>query len=152
MGAVLCRPDIVDVYVDLAVEYNLPILFFKQLPLGIEQEYPALASRFQKSISKLSSKELPLLDRLLQFYGGENAEKRKQLYLEEIAKIGPGVTQLIIHCGQDNEELRAITDSAKRRDQDRVLFTDPAMRDFLKAQKIELITWKQFRSLPSNQP
>jgi predicted glycoside hydrolase/deacetylase ChbG (UPF0249 family) len=50
MGAVLCRPDIVDVYVDLAVEYNLPILFFKQLPLGIEQEYPALASRFQKSI------------------------------------------------------------------------------------------------------
>ena len=76
MGAVLCRPDIVDVYVDLAVEYNLPILFFKQLPLGIEQEYPALASRFQKSISKLSSKELPLLDRLLQFYGGETAEKR----------------------------------------------------------------------------
>lgn len=152
MGAVLCRPDIVDVYVDLAVEYNLPILFFKQLPLGIEQEYPALASRFQKSISKLSNIELPLLDRLLQFYGGENAEKRKQRYLEEIAKIGPGVTQLIIHCGQDNEELRAITDSAKRRDQDRVLFTDPAMRDFLKAQKIELITWRQFRSLPFNQP
>lgn len=144
MGAVLCRPDIVDVYVNLAVEYNLPILFFSRLPPEIEKEYNALASQFQKSIAKLSEKKLPLLDSLLQFYGGNNPEKRKQLYLDEIAKIGPGVTQLIIHCGQDNEELRAITDSAKRRDQDRVLFTDPAMKEFLKAQKIQLMTWKQF--------
>ncbi len=152
MGAVLCRPDIDDVYVDLAVEYNLPILFFKQLPEGIEKEYPALASQFQKSISKLTGKELPLLDTLLQFYGGNHPEKRKQLYLEEIAKIRPGVTQLIIHCGEDNEELRAITDSAKRRDQDRILFTDAAMKEYLKSQKIELISWKQFRDSVSKQP
>ena len=113
----------------------------------MEKEYPALADRFQKSISKLTERKLPLLDNLLQFYGGNNLEQRKQHYYDELAKIAPGVTQLIIHCGHDNEELRAITDSSPRRNQDRVIFTDPAMRDFLNNQKIKLVSWKQFRNL-----
>ncbi len=147
MGTVLCRPDLVDVYVDLGMEYGLPILFFKQLPPGIEKDYSALAAQFHKSVSKLRERKLPLLDNLLQFYGGNIPDKRKQLYFDELAKIGPGVTQLIIHCGHDNEELRAITDSSTRRNQDRVIFTDPVMRDFLTEQKINLISWKQFHKL-----
>ena len=115
----------------------------------MEKEYPALADRFQKSILKLSERKLPLLDNLLQFYGGNNLEQRKQHYYDELAKIEPGVTQLIIHCGHDNEELRAITDSSSRRNQDRVLFTDGAMQDFLNNQKIKLVSWKQFRGLES---
>jgi len=147
MGAVLCRPDLVDVYVDLAVEYNLPVLFFKRMPPGMEKEYAALAAQFEKSVSKLKDRKLPLLDNLLQFYSGNIPEQRRQLYFDELAKIGPGVTQLIIHCGYDNEELRAITDSSRRRDQDRAIFTDPTTRTHLKEQKIELITWKQFRAI-----
>jgi len=147
MGAVLCRPDLVDVYVDLAVEYNLPVLFFKRMPPGMEKEYTALAAQFEKSVFKLKDRKLPLLDNLLQFYSGNIPEQRKQLYFDELAKIGPGVTQLIIHCGYDNEELRAITDSSRRRDQDRAIFTDPTTRTYLKEQKIELMTWKQFRAI-----
>ncbi len=151
MGTVLSRPDLVEVYVDLAIEYDLPVLFFKRMAPTMEKEYPALADRFQKSILKLTERKLPLLDNLLQFYGGNNLEQRKQHYYDELAKITAGVTQLIIHCGQDNEELRAITDSSPRRNQDRMLFTDPAMRDFLNNQKIKLVSWKQFRSLePAN--
>ena len=151
MGAVICRPDLVDVYVDLAVEYNLPILFFKTLNPEVEKAYVALASQFKKSLVKLSERKLPLLDNLLQFYGGNIPEQRKKLYYDEIAKIGPGVTQLIIHCGIDNEELRAISDSSPRRDQDRAVFTDPAMRVFLREQQITLITWKQFREQWGNE-
>ncbi len=147
MGAVLCRPDLVEVYVDLAIAYDLPILFFKRMAPEMEKEYPALADRFHKSVLKLTERKLPLLDNLLQFYGGNIPEQRKQHYYDEIAKIGPGVTQLIIHCGHDNEELRAITDSSIRRNQDRMIFTDPAMQVFLNSQKIQLLSWKQFRNL-----
>lgn len=152
MGAVLSRPDLVEVYVDLAIAYDLPILFFKRMAPETEKELPALASRFHKSVLKLTERKLPLLDNLLQFYGGNNPEQRKQHYYDELAKIGPGVTQLIIHCGHDNEELRAITDSSIRRNQDRVIFTDPAMRDFLDTQKIQLLSWKQFRKLEPVSP
>ncbi len=147
MGAVLSRPDLVEVYVNLSLEYDLPVLFFKSMDPQMEKGYPALAARFQKSVALLTERKLPLLDSLLQFYGGNVPEQRKQKYYDELAKIGPGVTQLIIHCGHDNEELRAITDSAARRNQDRVIFTENAMQDFLKSQKISLISWKQFRTL-----
>ncbi len=145
MGAVVSRPDLVEVYVGLSLEYDLPILFFKQLDAETARDHPALAERLKECVAKLEERKLPILDAMLQFYGGNVPEQRKQLYFDEIAKIKPGVTQLIIHCGQDSEELRAITDSAARRDQDRALFTDPATRKYIDDHGIKLISWKQFR-------
>ncbi len=147
MGALVSRPDLVDLYVSLSLEYDLPILFFNRSNEAIKKAYPALYERLAPSIEKLSNRSMPLLDKLLQFYGGDDPEQRQRLYYDEVAKIGPGVTQLIIHCGTDNDELRAITDSCKRRDQDRAIFTDARMREFIAQQGITLIDWKQFRKM-----
>jgi chitin disaccharide deacetylase len=147
MGAVVSRPDLVEVYVGLSLEYNLPILFFRQLDAETARDHPALADRLKDCVAKLDERKLPILDNMLQFYGGNIPDQRKQLYLDEIAKISPGVTQLIIHCGQDGDELRAITDSAARRDQDRALFTDPTTRKYIDEHGIKLLSWKQFREM-----
>lgn len=147
MGALVSRPDLVSVYVELGLEYGLPILFLKQMDSAMKKEYPAMAERHDDSVSRLTDRKLPLLDNLLQFYGGNIPDRREQLYFDEIKKIGPGVTQLIVHCGYDNEELRAISDSSKRRDQDRQIFTDPKMKKFIDQQGIQVISWKQFREL-----
>ena len=147
MGALVSRPDLVYVYVELGLEYGLPILFMKQMDPAMKKEYPAMAERHDDAISRLTERKLPLLDNLLQFYGGNIPDRREQLYFDEIRKIGPGVTQLIVHCGYDNEELRAISDSSKRRDQDRQIFTDPKMKKFIDEQGIQVISWKQFREL-----
>ena len=147
MGALVSRPDLVSVYVELGLEYGLPILFMKQMDPAMKKEYPAMAERHDDAISRLTERKLPLLDNLLQFYGGNIPDRREQLYFDEIRKIGPGVTQLIVHCGYDNEELRAISDSSKRRDQDRQIFTDPKMKKFIDEQGIQVISWKQFREL-----
>ncbi len=143
MGAVMARPDLVEVYVALGLEYNLPVLFMSQMDEPMRKEYPALADRFDSALIKLKSKQLPMLDYLLQFYGGDIPEQRKQLYLDQIAQIKPGVTELIIHCGVDNEELRHITNSSARRDQDRQIFTDPATAEFIAKQGIKTISWKE---------
>ena len=147
MGALVSRPDLVSVYIELGLEYGLPILFMKQMDPAMKKEYPAMAERHDEAVSRLTDRKLPLLDNLLQFYGGNIPDRREQLYFDEIRKIGPGVTQLIVHCGYDNEELRAISDSSKRRDQDRQIFTDPKMKKFLDEQGIQVISWKQFREL-----
>lgn len=145
MGALFSRPDLIEVYVKLGVEYDLPILFLNELDDARAAELPGLKERFDAVLALLDQKGLPVLDAVLQFYGGDVPQEREKQYYDAIAGIGPGVTEMIIHCGINNAELQGITSSAARRDQDREIFTSQKMRDFLKEQNIELITWKQLR-------
>ena len=151
MGAVVCRPDLVEVYVKLGIEYDLPILFLRADPATV-REYPALAERGKALLELLDRHRLPVLDRLVQFYGGDVHEERRTRYLDALGKLPPGVSQLIVHCGFDDAELRAITSSAARRDSDRRVFTDPEVIAEIERMGIEVITWKQFRQMTPGAP
>jgi predicted glycoside hydrolase/deacetylase ChbG (UPF0249 family) len=152
MGALFSRPDLLDVYVNLGIEYDLPILFIREVPPPIAQAYPVVASRAAVVLKKLDTAKLPILDRIGQFYEGDAFDVRRKTYVDFLRDLPPGVTQLIIHCGYDNEELRAITNSADRRDADRKIFTDPATAQLVKNFDIEVITWKQFREMQQKTP
>ncbi len=145
MGALVSRPDLVEVYARLGIEYDLPILFIRRLDDATAAQYPAMKERAEQIVKALDAKGLPVLDSLSQFYGGDTHEQRVSNYYESLTKLKPGVSELIIHCGVDNDELRAITNSAARRDGDRRIFSSGEMRQFLKDQDIQLLSWKQFR-------
>lgn len=149
MGALVSRPDLVEVYVNLGIEYNLPVLFIRHADKDPKaaKEYPALAEKTPELSLALDAKRLPILDSLAQFYGGTTQEERKESYLKSLRELKPGVTEIIIHCGIDNEELQAITNSSANRDGDRRIFTDPTVMDEIKKLGIEVITWKQFHEM-----
>jgi predicted glycoside hydrolase/deacetylase ChbG (UPF0249 family) len=142
MGALVSRNDLLEVYVRVGVEAGLPILFLDNE--HAKKEYAAFREVGAPLAAKLREKGFPVLDNLAQFYGGETHEEREASYLRVIRELQPGVTELIIHCGVLNEELRAITNSAERRDGDRRIFTDPKIEAELKANGVELLTWKQY--------
>ncbi len=146
MGSVLARPDLVRVYVKLGLAYNIPILFIRD-PERIREENPALAPYVAQVAKTLEAKGLPVLDGLGQFYSADSLAQRYQNYENFLKKLKPGVSQLIIHCGYNNQELAAITSSAAGRDGDRHIFTDPKMRTMIHDLGIEVITWKQFRAM-----
>ncbi len=145
MGALVCRPDILEVYVRVGIESGLPILFL-DTPES-RKEYQAFDELGAPMAVALRQNGLPVLDGLAQFYGGDSHQEREASYLRAIRELEPGVTQLIIHCGVGNDELEAITDSWQRRDGDRRIFTDPKIAEELKKENIELITWKQFHAM-----
>lgn len=149
MGALVSRPDLVDVYVNLGIEYNLPVLFIRNADKEsrLAKEYPALAEKAAELGRALDAKKLPQLDALSQFYGGTTHEARKESYLRNLRELKPGVSQIIIHCGVDNEELQAITNSSANRDGDRRIFTDPEVCNEIKKLGIEIINWKQFHEM-----
>jgi hypothetical protein len=148
MGTVFARADFAEIYIRLGVEYDLPVLCLK--PKGNELvvlAYPALRDAAAGMQATLEQHQLPVLDSIFQYYeGGEHAQ-RKQVYLDRLRKLEPGVTQIIIHCGYDNAELQAITSSHAFRDSDRQIFCDPEVEQEIEQLGIEVITWKQFREM-----
>lgn len=144
MGAVISRPDLLEMYVNLGIEYELPVLFVANLD---PKKYGLIAEKAQELKSVLENNGLPVLDDLVQFYGEPDYSKRKKRYLETLRALKPGVTQIIIHCGIDNQELQNITNSSSRRDGDRRVFTDPLVIKEVKTLGIEVITWRQFHDM-----
>lgn len=144
MGAVLSRPDLSKLYVKLGLEYDLPILFIRPTDdNGIKQRYPDAA----KMYPLLKSQGLPTLTQLYQFYDKKPHEFRKDIYLRTLRELPVGVSQIIIHCGYDDSELRSITSSVPIRDGDRRIFTDPDVQAEIERQGIVVIGWREFRRL-----
>ena len=97
MGAVISRPDLVEIYVNLGIEYKLPVLFLRNVPQATLKAYPALAGRAEQMVRALDKHHLPVLDSIAQFYGGKTQKARKATYLKQLRNLEPGVTQIIIH-------------------------------------------------------
>mgnify|MGYP001170184076 CR=1 FL=1 len=145
MGAVVSRPDLVEVYVRLGIEFNVPVFFLRNfdeagtLPKDVR-------ARAEGLVKLLDEHKLPVLDSMTQYYTGESYDTKKSMYLKAIEDTKPGVRYLIIHCGYNNEELQAITTSSVIRDNDRRVFTDPSFIDAVKKSGVEVVSWKQVRA------
>ena len=147
MGAVVSRPDLVEIYVKLGLKYNLPMLFLRKIDGPIVKQYPSLRQRGKAMLEALDARHFPVLDNLAQYYGGKTHDERVKSYKRALNDLPVGVSQIIIHCGFDDVELSAITSSAGNRDGDRRIFTDPTMAAEIKKLGITIISWKQFRAM-----
>jgi chitin disaccharide deacetylase len=145
MGAMVCRPDIVDVYVNLGVEFNLPVFFLRNL--GNEIVSPQVQARAHQLVDVLEKHKLPVLDFMTQLYTKGGYQEKRNEYLQAIVNSKPGTHYLIIHCGYDNDELQAITNSSKLRDNDRRIFTEPEFIEAVKKSGVGIVTWKQVREM-----
>lgn len=147
MGALVSRSDLLEAYVRVGLDYDLPVLFLQRIGEDVAREYPALGESARGLLGVLEKEQFPLLDNLVQFYGGESHEERRANYIKAIKQLPPGVSQLIIHCGVLDEELRAVTSSAERRDGDRRIFTDPEIAKLIEDEGIKLLDWKEYRQM-----
>lgn len=148
MGALVSRPDLLRFYVKLAVEYDLPILFYRNVNEAERiRSSPGVAVEAKKAVQILERHRLPVLDSLPSVGAASNLQAGKAAYLRALSQLEPGVSQIIIHCGVADDELRAITNQYAYRDTDRRVFTDPEVISALKDEQIEIISWRKLLQL-----
>lgn len=138
MGALFGAEAPFNVYLGLGQSYGLPLLLERiSVPGG--PQAPPWAER---------ARRLALVDRVLQMGPGVSREQWVETYKRMLAPLGPGVYELILHLGYDDEEMRGATVDhpdwgAAWRQWDFDLVRSAEFREWLKQQGFQLVTWRE---------
>jgi predicted glycoside hydrolase/deacetylase ChbG (UPF0249 family) len=138
MGALFTTPALLATYIKVAHDYRLPFLAFRGNPFGAG-EMPLSASDIALDAVIVAGTEVP-------------RDQWKAFYLNAIANLKPGLTEIIVHLGRDDAELQAVTvnhepygSAWRQRDYDVVM--SPEFRKALQDNHVILVTWKQLQKL-----
>jgi predicted glycoside hydrolase/deacetylase ChbG (UPF0249 family) len=138
MGSLFTTPELAATYVKVAREYHVPFLAVKGNPPGAPQ-------------APLSEKDV-VLDAVIIAGPQVPRDQWKAFYLNAIANIKPGLTEMIVHLGHDDAELRAVTvnhepygSAWRQRDYDVV--TSPEFKKTLRDHHVTLVTWRELQKV-----
>ncbi len=132
MGALQLRPEFFDVYLDLAVEYRLPIR------LSGASTQRAIGFPFRD----LAAEEGVLFPDHFVYAQGVGSRKAIE---RTIYDLPTGVTEVYLHPAIDTAELRAIHDSWSGRVDDLDLVLDAELRTMLERADVTLIGFRELR-------
>ena len=138
MAALFQTEMLYGIYHNLGRSYALPQLIERIGERGGEQAPPwAVQARGDA-----------LVDRVLGMSPGVPADKWLDEYKKWLTPLGPGVYELIVHLGYNDDEMRGATSDhpnwgAAWRQSDLDLVKSDAFQNFLKQQQFHLITWRE---------
>jgi predicted glycoside hydrolase/deacetylase ChbG (UPF0249 family) len=141
MATLFRSPALFDVYRKMGTAYQLPLLLERMGERGGE------AASFE------TNSRDALVDRVMSISPGVSPADWASAYEKMLAPLPPGVYQLIVHLGYDDEEMRGATADhpdwgAAWRQQDLDLVKSDRFRKFLADQKFVLIGWRDLARAP----
>ena len=135
MGTMQIKSEFFDVYLDLAVEFRLPVRL----------SGPDTESLIGFPFRALAAEAGVVFPDEFIYVPGVGSRK---ILLEAIATIGPGVTEAYLHPAVASPELQAMAgDWENRVDDHQLLVGDPELADAVAAAGITLIGYRELRDL-----
>ncbi|MBD3184521.1 ChbG/HpnK family deacetylase [Candidatus Poribacteria bacterium] len=145
MGTVFARPEFLEIYVRLAKEYGIPPMLPKPTPEIMHHVEHLGQEKLIAFYKTVQEQGYPLLDILVTGVGGKTYEEKKAAYHKKLRELKPGVNQIIVHLGMDDNEMKGITSSHEARYIDFLVFTDPETQTLIDEMDIKLIGWKDIK-------
>lgn len=133
LSAITLRPEFFDAYLDVAVEFQLPI----RLPSTVS------ASEAGFPFRTLAADEGVLFP---DFFDHDWRAGSRQRVLEAIEQLSPGVTELHLQPALDTPEVRALTADAAGWIDDHQFLLEPQVREVLETANVHLIGYRELRS------
>ena len=138
-GALFFSPEIFKVYLEVAEKNNLPAFVPKELSPHFDKNFP-------KPKNLVIVEKLYMADKSIEFKNWEN------YYHSIIKELKPGLNEIIVHLGTDNEELKDITSNrvafgSKWRNLDYEIISSAKFRSLLKENDIKLVNWTHIKNI-----
>jgi predicted glycoside hydrolase/deacetylase ChbG (UPF0249 family) len=135
MGALFQTPTFFSIYQKLGEDFHVPILDART---GPEHAAPTAGQMPDAKI---------LVDRVLEIGPGVDPKEWTAWYEKQLAPLGPGVYQVIVHLAYDDDEMRGATSDhpdwgAAWRQHDFDMVKSLEFQKFLKDQGFVLVGWK----------
>ena len=138
MGSLFTTPELIATYVKVAHDYHLPFLAVKGSALTAPQ-------------AGLTARDI-VLDAVIIADRQVPRDHWKDFYLNAIANLKPGLTEIIVHLGHDDSELQAVMvdhegygSAWRQRDYDVVNSSE--FKKALQDNHVILVTWKELGKL-----
>jgi hypothetical protein len=135
LGAMQLRPEFFDVYLELAVDFGLPL----RLGDGIDERVAGFPFR------RLAAEEgVVFPDQVVVSPPGARRRFERLLF-----ELPAGVTEISVHPGIDADELRAAfeIDWSGRVEDHVALRRDPSLRDLVERAGATVVGWRELRDL-----
>ncbi|HTM23976.1 MAG TPA: polysaccharide deacetylase family protein [Vicinamibacterales bacterium] len=137
MATLFHTQPLFDVYRRLGAAYDLPVLLERQGARGGND-----------SPWRVQAQQDALVDRVVSIDPGVPPSGWLDAYRALLAPLGPGVYQLIVHLGYDDDEMRGATADhpdwgARWRQSDFDMVKSQAFRDFLREKGFTLVGWRE---------
>ena len=138
-GALFFDPDIFKLYLQIAEENDL--LAFVPIQASVH---------FDKNFEK--PKHAIIIDQFHMLPEGTDINEIKDYYFDVVENLKPGLSQIIIHLGKDEKELREITIDHPNfdyrwRQKDYEIFNSLEFKNHLEKNNIKLINWKDLNKM-----
>jgi chitin disaccharide deacetylase len=141
MATLFHTKEFFDVYRKIGADYGLPVLLERLGPRGGE-----------RSAWETGAAAAALVDRVISINPGVSAADWETAYEKMLAPLPPGVYQLIVHLGYDDDEMRGATADhpnwgAAWRQQDLETVKSAKFQAFLKDQRFIPIRWSRLATV-----
>ena len=138
-GALFFDPDIFKLYLRIAEENDLLAFVPSQASVHFDQNFK-------------KPKHAIIIDQFHMLPEGTEINQIKDYYFNVIENLSPGLSQIIVHLGKDEKELREITIDHPNfdyrwRQLDYDIFNSDEFKNHLKKHDIKIINWKDLKKL-----
>jgi hypothetical protein len=143
----LIRPEYLPAYVDVALEFRLPLFFFGARERWLKQIGDAWAAVWVEQARRLETAGWPLLDHMITQTMSEIAPADKDCRFREFfSGLRPGLTHFLVHPSKGGEEIDALDPiNGAARSKEAELFMRRDLRDYCESLGIKLTGYREIR-------
>lgn len=151
MGPVFFRPDLLETYVRVALDNGLIPMLIKPTDSAFEVAKQMGIMISEDLVNRILKAGTPMLDSFIGITFGSDFQERIKWFRNVLKNIGPGtITQIIVHLGLPDEEMKAIIPSQGvtshiDRYLDYQLVTSREAREIIESLGFTLVGWKDLK-------